>query len=66
MAVLTSAFLTFKLSRILRDTNGRDGSPIKNDYSFLINRNSMPPKASAKKSQAKEVTVVAPKYVIFL
>ena len=40
MAVLTGAFLRFKLSRVLRHTNGRDGSPIKNDYSFLINRNS--------------------------
>ena len=39
MAVLTGAFLRFKLSRVLRHTNGRDGSPIKNDYSFLINRN---------------------------
>ena len=39
VAVLTGAFLRFKLSRVLRYTNGRDGSPIKNDYSFLINRN---------------------------
>ena len=39
MAVLTGAFLRFKLSHVLRDTNGRDGTPIKNDYSFLINRN---------------------------
>ena len=37
--MLTGAFLRFKLSRVLRYTNGRDGSPIKNDYSFLINRN---------------------------
>ena len=41
MAVLTGAFLRFKLSRVLRHTNGRDGSPIKNDYSFLINRNKL-------------------------
>ena len=39
MAVLTGTFLRFKLSHVLRDTNGRDGSPINNDYSFLINHN---------------------------
>ena len=39
VAVLTSAFLRFKLSRVLGNADGRDGSPIKNDYSFLINRN---------------------------
>ena len=37
--MLTGAFLRFKLSRVLRYMNDRDGSPIKNDYSFLINRN---------------------------
>ena len=33
---------------------------------FIYSSYSMPPKASTKKSQAKEVTLVAPKYVIFL
>ena len=33
---------------------------------FIHSSYSMPPKASTKKSQAKEVTLVAPKYVIFL
>ena len=37
--MLTGAFLRFKLSRVLGNADGRDGSPIKNDYSFLINRN---------------------------
>ena len=42
MAVLTGAFLRFKLSHVLRHTNGRDGSPIKNDYLFLINCKKVP------------------------
>ena len=33
---------------------------------FIHSSYSMPPKASTKKSQAKEVALVAPKYVIFL
>ena len=37
--MLTGAFLRSKLSRVLGNADGRDGSPIKNDYSFLINRN---------------------------
>ena len=38
--MLTGAFLRSKLSRVLGNADGRDGSPIKNDYLFLINRNS--------------------------
>ena len=39
MAVLTGAFLSLKQFHTKGNADGRDGSPIKNDYSFLINRN---------------------------
>ena len=39
MAVLTGAFLSLKRFHTKGNADGRDGSPIKNDYSFLINRN---------------------------
>ena len=55
MAVLTGAFLRFKLSRVLRHTNGRDGSPIKNDYSFLINRKSRKVKGNEEHAVLEKV-----------